>query len=65
MATDNGSPRRKAYFDIHIGLSDVNDKPTAEFSIIFCTYMYVKMLSEKNVYASFVMSIVISLDTIA
>ena len=29
MATDDGSPRRKAYFDIHIGLSDVNDKPTA------------------------------------
>lgn len=29
MATDDGSPRAKDYFDIHITLSDVNDKPTA------------------------------------
>ncbi|CAG2191239.1 unnamed protein product [Mytilus edulis] len=28
MARDDGNPRMKAYFDIHIHLSDVNDKPT-------------------------------------
>lgn len=28
MARDDGNPRMKAYFDINIHLSDVNDKPT-------------------------------------